>query len=38
MSDYRNVKIEWLVRMFEQGYEAILDADKQELLDVAIEN
>lgn len=38
MSNYQNVSVDWLMRMFKIGYVALLDADKQELLDVVIEN
>lgn len=38
MGNYQNVSVDWLVRMFEIGYVAILDADTQEVHDVVFEN
>ncbi|VEB97374.1 Uncharacterised protein [Cedecea lapagei] len=37
MANYRNVTIEWLIAMLADGYVAICDADKQEILDVTFE-
>lgn len=37
MADYSNFKIDWLLRMFADGYVALCDADKQEILDVVFE-
>lgn len=33
MTNYRNVKVDWLLMMFADGYAASLCGDKQELLD-----
>lgn len=38
MSDYRKVRIDWLLSLFSEGYIAVLDGDKQELTNAVFEH
>jgi len=38
MADYSKVSVDWLIRMFADGYIALCDADKHEILDVVFED
>ncbi len=37
MTQYRNINIEWLQRMYEDGYITLCDGDLQEVLNVIFE-
>ncbi len=37
MAQYRNINIEWLQRMYSDGYIALCDGDLQKVLDVIFE-
>lgn len=37
MANYRNISLEWLQRMYSDGYIALCDGDLQEVLNVIFE-
>lgn len=38
MANYGSVQVEWLILIFNEGYVALLDADRQELIDAIFES